>query len=396
MKFVKMLCGFVFLVVLASNIWTISRWSESRGVYDDICYLRQAHLFKLFGLDGLNTDLKREDDQYLANKLKEMDYPEWNVTTRAPCHVWMEKTKKTVIQYPPGTGFMLALFPEGFQVIPLYVLASIVVTGFALLALSYASTWYSLALAAVFGDVAIYLMINPTKASYSIAPTMMVCALAGWLTAKLFTDWSWHRLVLLALVGLLIGLSVNLRLPNLFLSAGYCLYLAGAFLMARSRETFLQGAAFGVAFLIGMAPTLIANAINAGSPFTTTYGGQDLAPPELDASVLWQYFRDVQFTLLAIAAAWTAWLWRFNRGGARRVAIVLAANLVVNLIFFMTHPIFTPYYIMPIDMLTLWTLLFATLNLRGRAAADSGFPQLEKALKRHRRSMGRLDSAGPR
>ena len=92
---------------------------------------------------------------------------------------------------------------------------------------------------------------------------------------------------------------------------------------------------------------------------------------------------DVQFTLLAIAAAWTAWLWRFNRGGARQVAIVLAANLVVNLIFFMTHPIFTPYYIMPIDMLTLWTLLFATLDLRGRAAAEPGFPQLEKALKRH-------------
>ncbi|MBR1145394.1 hypothetical protein [Bradyrhizobium sp. AUGA SZCCT0431] len=396
MKLIKLLCGFGLLVMLASNIWTISRWSESRGVYDDICYLRQAHLFKLFGLGGLNTDIKREDDQYLANKLKEIGYPEWNVATRAPCHVWMEKTKKTVIQYPPGTGFALALFPEGFQVIPLYVLASIVVTGFALLALSCASTWYSLALAAVFGDVAIYLMINPTKASYSIAPTMMVCVLAGWLTAKLFKDGSRHRLVLLALVGLLIGLSVNLRLPNLFLSAGYCLYLAGAFLLARNRETFLQGAAFGVAFLIGMAPTLIANAINAGSPFTTTYGGQDVAPPELDASVLWQYFRDVQFTLLAIAAAWTAWLWRYNQGGARQVAILLAANLVVNAIFFMTHPIFTPYYIMPIDMLTLWTLLFATINLRGEVAAEPGFPQLAKALKRHRRSMVRPDSAGPR
>ena len=72
MKLIKLLCGIGFLVVLASNISTISRWSESRGVYDDICYLRQAHLFKLFGLDGLNTDLKREDDQYLANKLKEI------------------------------------------------------------------------------------------------------------------------------------------------------------------------------------------------------------------------------------------------------------------------------------------------------------------------------------
>ena len=129
-----------------------------------------------------------------------------------------------------------------------------------------------------------------------------------------------------------------------------------------------------------MAPTLAANAINAGSPFTTTYGGPDVAPPELDESVLWQYFRDAQFTLLAIAAAWTAWLWRFNRGSARRVAIVLAANLVVNLIFFMTHPVFTPYYIIPIDMLSLWTLLFATLGLRGKAATDrAGLPQPAKA-----------------
>jgi hypothetical protein len=61
MKLVKFLCGFGFLLVLASNIWTISRWNESRGVYDDICYLRQAHLFKQFGLDGLNTDIKRDD-----------------------------------------------------------------------------------------------------------------------------------------------------------------------------------------------------------------------------------------------------------------------------------------------------------------------------------------------
>ena len=50
MNILKILCGFGFLVVLVSNIWSISRWIESRGVYDDICYLRQAHLFQRFGL----------------------------------------------------------------------------------------------------------------------------------------------------------------------------------------------------------------------------------------------------------------------------------------------------------------------------------------------------------
>ena len=376
MGVLKLLCAVGFLAVLASNIWTMSRWSESRGVYDDVCYLRQAHLFERFGLRGIDTNLTFDDDHYLKAKLKEIGFPEWNDPNRIPCHTYIPASDKYVLQYPPGTGFVLSLFPAGFQVIPLYVLTSVVTVVFSLLALTYASMLYRLLLAAAFGDIAIYLMINPTKASYSVAPTMMVCALAGYLTAKFFVAEPRRRLILLALVGLLIGLSVNFRLPNLFLAAGYCLYLAGAFLLARSKQTFLQGASFGIAFLIGIAPTLIANAINAGSPFSTTYGSVDVTPPELNPAVLLSYLVDVQFTLLAISVAWTAWLWRFDRGRARQVAVLVAVNLAVNLIFFMTHPIFTPYYIIPIDMLSLWTLLFATLDLRGeRAAKSAAFPQ---------------------
>jgi hypothetical protein len=376
MKFLKILCAIGFLVVLVSNIWSISGWIEARGVYDDICYLRQAHLFERFGLGGIDTNIAFDDDHYLKNKMKEIGYAEWNDVKRMPCHTFIPAADKYVMQYPPGTGFTLALFPSGFQVIPLYVLTSVVAVGFAFIALARASTFYLLTLVAAFGDAAIYLMINPTKASYSMAPTMMVCALVGFLTAKLFNCQPRHRFALWALVGFLIGLSVNFRLPNLFLAAGYCLYLAGAFLLARSKETFLQGASFGIAFLIGIAPTLIANAINAGSPFSTTYSSVDALPPELNTSVLLSYLVDVQFTLLAIAAIWTAWLWRADQGRAKDVAILVALNLAVNLIFFITHPIFTPYYIIPIDMLSLWTLLFATLDLRGeRAAEGAAFPQ---------------------
>jgi hypothetical protein len=376
MAFLKIFCAIGFLVVLLSNIWSISGWIEARGVYDDICYLRQAHLFDRFGLRGIDTNITLDDDHYLKNKLKEIDFPEWNDMKRTPCHTSIPSADKYVLQYPPGTGFILSLFPAGFRVIPLYILTSVVAVGFSLLALTYASTFYRLMLVAAFGDSAIYLMINPTKASYSVAPTMMVCALAGFLTAKLFMEPSRHRFVLWSLVGLLIGLSVNFRLPNLFLAAGYCLYLAGAFLLARSKETLLQGASFGIAFLIGIAPTLIANAINAGSPFSTTYGSVDVVPPELNAEIVWRYVADVQFILLAIAAVWTGLLWHFNRTRAGWIAVLVAINLAVNLIFFMTHPIFTPYYIIPIDMLSLWTLLFATLDLRGERVAESAaFPQ---------------------
>src|SRR5215208_1843983 len=103
MAFLKILCAIGVLVVLVSNIWSISGWIEARGVYDD---------------------------HYLKNKLKEIDFPQWNDVKRAPCHTWIPGGDKYVLQYPPGTGFILSLFPAGFRVVPLYILTSVVAVGF--------------------------------------------------------------------------------------------------------------------------------------------------------------------------------------------------------------------------------------------------------------------------
>ena len=372
MRYLKAACGLLCFLVLASNVWSMSRWSEARGVYDDICYLRQAHLFQRFGLGGLDTDISRDDDHYLASKLKQIGFPASSDPATVPCYNLMPATKKWVIQYPPGTGFLLALFPQGFQVIPLYATAAIIIFGFALAAVSFASTIPSLVLATVYGDTAIYLMINPAKASYSIAPTMVVCALSGFLTAKLFlAKRPRDRLLLTGTVGLLIGLAVNFRLPNLFLSSGFFVFFFIAFLLSRKIETVLQGAMFGVALLVGMAPTLLANAINAGSPFSTTYGAVDVMPPELSFGVIWHYLADMQFVLLVLAGVWTFVMLRRTGGNAaRQTALVTAANLLVNLAFFLTHPVFTPYYTIPVAMLSLWSLLFAALLAPAEAVDD--------------------------
>jgi hypothetical protein len=69
----------------------------------------------------------------------------------------------------------------------------------------------------------------------------------------------------------------------------------------------------------------------------------------------------MQFVLLALSIAGTAYLFRSRDEGARRVALVTAMNLAVNLAFFLSHPVFTPYYTIPIAMLSLWSLLFAAL-----------------------------------
>jgi hypothetical protein len=378
MKAVKIFFSVVFLLMLASNVRLISHWTESRGVYDDICYLRQAHLFQRFGWHGLDTSLAREDDGYLAGKLRSIQFPTWNDVTTAPCHTQTADGGKWVMTPPPGTGFVLSLFPEGSQVISLYALANVLIAGFALYGLWRARRPNALALAATFGAISIYFMINPTKASYSMAPTMVLCALVGLLTAKLFVDEDRPRLLVVAAIGVLLGLSGSVRIANVMLAAGYFLFFGLSFLVWRDREKFLQGLAFGLAFLVGMLPVLAANMVNSGHPLVSAYGGQDTAPPSIDPAVLRAYLTDTQFPLIVVVCVWTVLLWHFaGQSGVKRLALLVGGNLALNLTFFATHPVFTQYYTIPISMLTLWTVLFATILMRGEtqeARADGPQP----------------------
>jgi hypothetical protein len=244
-----------------------------------------------------------------------------------------------------------------------------------------------LTLAALFGALSIIFMINPAKASYSIAPTMVVCVLAGLVTARLFVDEGRRRLLMVAAVGILLGLSASFRIANVVLSAGYFLFFGLSFLIWRTREIFVSGLVLGLAFLAGLLPVLAANLVNSGHPLVSAYGGQDTAAPQLDPDVLRAYLRDTQFPLIVIACVWTVLLWRFaNHAGVRQLTLLVGANLALNLAFFATHPVFTPYYIIPILMLSLWTLLFAAVFTRGPArgsiALEPGGPQPPEMLSR--------------
>jgi hypothetical protein len=45
--------------------------------------------------------------------------------------------------------------------------------------------------------------------------------------------------------------------------------------------------------------------------------------------------------------------------------------LLVNLAFFASHPVFTPYYTVPIAMLSLWSLLFGSLMRPAEVVDDA-------------------------
>jgi hypothetical protein len=351
----KVLCSALCLIVLASNIWTMRNWSERTGVYDDICYLRQAHLFQRFGLGGFDTDISRDDDGYFATLAREIGYDAWADPAQAPCHTPIGG--KHVIQYPPGTGFALSIFPAGFQRVPLYSAANLVVFFAAMIAIWSAHSRRWIATSAIVGTAALYFMVNPAKASFSIAPTMIVCAVVGLLTDILANaPQQSHRMTAAALTGFLLGLSVSFRLPNLFLSAGYFSVLFLMVVRSRAAGDLLRFVAFGAAYLVGLVPTLVANAINAGSALSTTYGAGDVVPPDFGFSIAREYIADMQGALIVLAAAWTFLALFAN--AQKAVATIVTVNLVIDLLFFLSHPIFTPYYLMPLAMLSLWTLLY--------------------------------------
>ncbi|MDP1868243.1 MAG: hypothetical protein Q8L13_18145 [Bradyrhizobium sp.] len=355
----KIICSILCLLVLASNLWTMRNWTERTGVYDDICYLRQAHLFQRFGLGGFDTNITRDDDQYFATLAREIGYPAWDDQARAPCHTPIGD--KHVIQYPPGTGLALSFFPAGFQRVPLYAVANFVIFLVATLAIWSARSRRATAGAGVIGMAAIYFMVNPSKASSSMAPTMIVCAVVGYLTAILANAAERsRRLTAAVLIGLLLGLAVSFRLPNLFLSAGYFIVLLGIAIRSKASRDIWRFSAFGAAYLLGLMPTLIANAINAGNVLATTYGAVDATPPDFSLSIAREYFTDMQGALILLTATWTIVALASNV--QKTAASIVAINLAPNLAFFLTHPISTPYYLMPLAMQCLWTLLFSYLN----------------------------------
>ena len=117
---------------------------------------------------------------------------------------------------------------------------------------------------------------------------------------------------------------------------------------------------FGIAFLVGLVPTLVSNAINAGSILATTYSSVDATPPDFSFSMARQYFSDMQGALVFLIATWSIVALAVNV--KKTAASIVAVNIVLNLGFFLTHAISTPYYLMPLAILSIWTLLFFFLQ----------------------------------
>lgn len=354
----KLVFAIAFIAIFASNTISMLSWSERRGVFDDLCYLRQAHLFQRFGAAGLDTDYTRDDDGYFARALKDIEAIEPSDPAKPVCHTLMPSGKR-VIQYPPGTGFVMALLPEGHQVAPMFIAASAIILAAVGAALWLVRSTGAILACGAIGCEALYMMINPSKASYSIAPTAPVCVALGLVTVLLLFDQRPRRALAGALIaGALIGLTIDFRITNALLASGYLAFFGIDWLIRRTAAPLFQGVAFVLGLLLFTLPTLIANTVNAGSPFKTTYSAQDTTLPDFTFPAARYYFSDIQGLFGTIALAWALWLVATApTATSRRIGAVVALGLAINGVYFLSHGIVTPYYMIPMIMLAFATLV---------------------------------------
>ncbi|CAN5461374.1 hypothetical protein BH11PSE4_BH11PSE4_41160 [soil metagenome] len=393
MRTAKFLCALAVVGVFASMVMAFSRWNEHRGIYDDVCYFRQSHLFQKYGpINGLDTDLLTETDGYLRSKLQEISYPYIDDLNNQPCHHLMPATGKMVMQYPPGTGYLLAIFPEGNQAVPLFFACTTALGIFAIFMIALAPTPALLAVSTFFGGASLYLMNNPVKSSYSLAPTVVICAVCGLLTAAWFRARTPRlRLLLVFAIGASLGASVNLRIANGLLAMAYGVALLGIFLARRRPLPFFEGAVFALGTLIAMLPTLAANHINAGSIFTFLYDAHDNTPPDFSAPALFAnlrlYIQGTQGLLILTALLSGALACTSDDHRLRQTAMLALGGLIVPLVYFLSHVIFTPYYMVPAAILCLWTLMcgyFASSLVRQHTVMSTGaFNPTQVTVKIH-------------
>ena len=353
---------------------------------DSFGYLRMAkqirHAYEHavwpeFKLESAQTRLLIDFMQ--QNKVAE---PRWSEVVAPHAHHYFPQSNYVGVQYPPGTGLVLAMFPQGeaiYRLNRLVVISFICAAVMALAIAAWKQAWASIGLVVLALSLGLMVLARLGALSFSInavlVPIILTCVFC--LLALRFKTAGRDRLALSCalLAGLALGFATMIRLPSSFLAAGFLVLLWPGFRNFRIRSLPVAFA-LGVT-ITGVIPVVINQYNVAGAWYLSTYADADSAPPTLarlgpnlsfylgsgDASVdNWALFAGfiglVGFLLLYVKRDPEL----RNRLGLNWKQFVLALALlwVIPIGYFLTHEITGPHYMI--------SSIFATLTLLGFGA----------------------------
>jgi hypothetical protein len=369
------LAGFFWLVLLGAAllISAAGAYSKTRQIEeipwgcDPFGYLSMAQEVRRAAERGdwPNYRIETRQNRLLIEHLKSQGVPQtaWGEMVAPHAHHYFPVSDQVCVQYPPGTGYCLALYPRGEAVQGLFatVIVVLVVVGLASLVVAGARRAWAAAGGVVFAlTLGLEIVPGPSMASLSIGAVLipLLCTVALVIQAYALRSVTGRWLLAAALAfaaGLAMGLAMLIRLPVLFLFPGAALLLVGGLAPPR---TVVNSAlvAFTLGFLLGGPVQVLAHQqAVAGAWNLSTYGPDDNAPPSLAVvEKNYSYYFEggpggEHNWALPIALVGFLALAAGTRSPVGAFRILLAAALIWGLsaAYFLTHKVTTGYYQVP-------------------------------------------------
>jgi hypothetical protein len=292
----RILC-YVWIALLSVTVFVAVRSSYRQSVgteefayaCDAFGYLRMAKEIRHGFSKGVWPEFKLESGQTrtLINFMQQqqLPVPQWEEVVAPHAHHYFPQSGYVGVQYPPGTGLVLAMYPQGEA---LYGLNRTVVISFALVAVAalllaiWKQSWASFGLVVL--ALSFGLMVLPGVGSFSInamlVPVLFTCVFC--LIAVALQNRGRDRLGLLCalIAGLLLGFATLIRLPALLLMPGFMVLLWPRLHLFRFKSLPVA-LVIGVA-LTGVIPVMINQSNVAGAWYLPTYASVDAAAPSLE------------------------------------------------------------------------------------------------------------------
>jgi hypothetical protein len=307
----------------------------------------------------------------------------WEEMVAPHAHHYFPRAGSVGVQYPPGTGLMLALFPEGQAVDGLNraTIALFLVTGFLVLILAgVRQAWFSAGFVTLALHLGLVILGKIGTDSFSInavlAPLLLaflgVFAALGLRSRPGRDRAAWVA----ALVGgCLLGFVILIRLPVIFLVPGLLILLWPQTWRPSIRD-LLMPFSLGV-IMTGIMPLLAHQYHMTGAWYLPTYGSDDSAPPSLEP--LWTNLRyylgsgrgsQYNWAMLALLMGVGGFITYRPRHKPTRLDLTWTRLMVSALtlwglptVYFLTHRVTTPYYSIPATLGAVLLVAFGALTI---------------------------------
>lgn len=373
---------------------------------DSFGYLRMAEEIRASVRERKLPEFRLESSQTRLliefMKSKKVPVPIWEELVAPHAHHYFPASDHVGVQYPPGTGLTLAVFPKGTAVYRLNQITTVVfaVAGLAAIAIAaWKKAWVSIGLVSLAIHLVFTILGRIGMLSFSInaalAPLLLTCLLvlvAATIQAKRYrVAWS----AALA-AGLLLGFCTMIRLPAVLLAPAFLVLLWPA--TWRIRLNSLPVVFCLAILVVGILPVLINQQHVAGAWYLSTYASVDAAAPTL-AGVRnnVSYFLGLDgpatednWALIVALVGFAGFVLIRPRQQSeiksltwRRVALAGLLAWFLSVSFFLTHAVTGAHYMIPSIVVTVILLGFGALIIEaGQSGANtlSHEPRIVAAL----------------